>query len=205
MRIASYCLVTVISINAAFAQNHLESSSGNGYLRGWISLDSLYRAAPEFRPAPDAYQPRAEALRLLRRYDEPLTVLVFFGNWCGDSKREMPKFFSVLDLAKNKNFSVHLFGLDRSKKDEAGLAEAFNIAHVPTFIFLRSQRDFSLINNALNDRTANEFGRIVEAPTFSIEQDWVDILKNNPEWPRKLELEQQFSVWLIAIALNTFF
>jgi len=169
-----------------FAQNKPDEI----YQRDWLTPDSLYKVAPEFLPLPGAYQPQESAAQLLRCYDEPITVLIFFGSWCSDSKREVPRFFTTLDLIHNKNISAKLFGLDRTKKDAAGFAEAFKIAKVPTFIFLRGARDFSATTHSVRGHTQGELGRITETPSLSIEQDWVNALKQNVAWARKVELEQ---------------
>ncbi|MDZ7305264.1 MAG: hypothetical protein ONB44_24335, partial [candidate division KSB1 bacterium] len=85
-------------------------------------------------------------------------------------------------------------------RDAAGLAEAFKITHVPTFIFLRGVEDFSASDISLPALTQSELGRITETPAISIEQDWVRILKNNSTWAGKMELVRQFSLLSIALA-----
>jgi|GEM_PF-768573 len=199
MRLLNCCVLFVGLAPTAFAQNR----PGEIYHRDWLTPDSLYKAAPEFWPIPGSYQPSANVLSLLRCYDEPVTVLIFFGSWCSDSKREMPRFFTTLEMVHNKNFSARLFGLDRTKKDSAGFAEAFKIEKVPTFIFLRGERDFAANGQALNEQTKSELGRIIETPTISIEQDWVDILKHNADWARKMEFEQRLALLGLYIALLT--
>src|SRR5574341_1590585 len=162
MRNALLLLLAILPWPFGFAQDHKPE-----YVLGWTAPDSLYRAAPEFCPTPGFYEPADNALRQLRRYDEPLTILVFFGSWCSDSKHQLPIFFATLDRATNKNFSVKLFGLDRSKKYATGFAEALGISHVPTFIFLRGQKNFSA-NGQAPEQTRDELGRITETPTISI-------------------------------------
>jgi hypothetical protein len=197
MRLVSTLLLIILPLRAGLAQD----PAAEKYLRGWATPDSLYRAFPEFQPIPGAYLPESKALPLLRCYDEPVTVLIFFGNWCSDSKRELPKFFAVLDRAENKNFSAKLFGLDRTKKDSTGFAEAFGVSQVPTFIFLSGDRAFSAHSRALVEQTQGELGRITETPTVSIEQDWADILKHNEVWARKMEWERRLFLLLISITL----
>lgn len=196
-RLYQYGILFFLVVPTVFAQNKPEEI----YQRDWLTPDSLYKVAPEFIPLPGAYQPQESALQLLRCYTEPLTVLIFFGNWCSDSKREVPHFFTTLDLLHNKNISAQLFGLDRTKKDTAGFAEAFKIEKVPTFIFLRGARDFSNTAHSAREHTQSELGRIIETPAISIEQDWVNALKRNLDWAQKVESEQILA-WLgISISL----
>jgi len=197
MRISHISILLFLFVQTAFAQNR----EGEIYQRDWMAPDSLYKAAPEFWPIPGAYQPNANAAQLLRCYNEPVTVLIFFGSWCSDSRGEMPKFFTTLNWVSNKNFSTRLFGLDRTKKDAAGFAEAFKIEKVPTFIFLQGARDFAANGQAVNELTTGEIGRIIETPSINIEQDWVNILKQNAKWARQMEFEQRVALLNIALAL----
>lgn len=197
MRIVLTLLLAILPWRTALAQNR----AGETYLRGWVTPDSLFRAFPEFQPVPGAYLPESKVLPLLRCYDEPVTVLIFFGNWCSDSKQEVPEFLATLDLVANKNFSARLFGLDRTKKDTTGFAEAFGITHVPTFVFLSGARAFPANGHAWDEPAKGELGRITETPTVSIGQDWVDILKHNEAWAEKMEFERRLSLWLISIIL----
>jgi thiol-disulfide isomerase/thioredoxin len=201
MRVTNYCVLIFFLAQAAFAQNR----EGEIYQRDWLTPDSLYKAAPEFWPIPGAYQPNANAAQLLRCYNEPITVLIFFGSWCSDSKREVPRFFTTLDLVNKKNFSAQLFGIDRTKKDAAGFAEAFKIEKVPTFIFLKGDRDFAANGRAWNRQTEGELGRITEEPSISLEQDWVNILKHNTKWAQQMEFEQRLALFGVAIAFLTTF
>jgi hypothetical protein len=197
MRFLTCVILLLVRGQPALAQNR----EGEIYQRAWMAPDSLYKAAPEFCLIPGAYQSAPSAVQLLRRYDEPATVLIFFGSWCSDSKREVPRFFATLDLVKNQNFSAKLFGLDRTKKDSSGYAEAFGITHVPTFIFLRGKRDFAANGLTLKEQTQDELGRITETPTVSLEQDWVNILKKNSVWGQKVELEQKLALLGLSIVL----
>lgn len=88
-------------------------------------------------------------------------VIIFFGAWCGDSKREIPRFLKITDAAGFPPAAVKLYSLDRSKKSPDGLTEQYLIERVPTFIFTRQ---------------GGEIGRIVEAPSSSLEADIVAIL-----------------------------
>ncbi|MCG3120127.1 MAG: hypothetical protein ALAOOOJD_02752 [bacterium] len=197
MRILRRYILFLLVPATALAQNR----EGEIYQRDWLTPDSLFKAVPEFWPLPGAYQPAENAVQLLRCYEEPVTVLIFFGSWCSDSKREVPHFYTTLKLADNKNFSAQLFGLDRTKKDAHGFVEAFKIDKVPTFIFLRGAREWAANGHAVTAQTQGELGRITEEPSISLEQDWVNILKQNSAWAQKVESEQRLA-WLgLAISL----
>ena len=196
-RFYQYSFLFFLFASIVFAQNRPDEI----YQRHWLTSDSLFKVAPEFMPLPGAYQPQESALQLLRCYHEPVTVLIFFGSWCSDSKREVPHFLTTLQLADNKNISAHLFGLDRTKKDSTGWAEAFKIEKVPTFIFLRGEHNFTAPGYIASEHTAAELGRIVEAPAINLEQDWINALKHNAGWAREVEFEQMLAQLGFALAV----
>ena len=88
-------------------------------------------------------------------------VQVFFGSWCKDSKREVPRFLKVASKAGISDEKIKLYGVDRTKKSPDGLTEKYNIQLVPTFIFLKN---------------GEEIGRITETPHTTIEGDMIQIL-----------------------------
>lgn len=94
-----------------------------------------------------------------------VTVTTFMGTWCGDSKRETPRMFKILDQTKFKNQDLELITVDRSKQKPQELTAGNNIIRVPTFIFKKDGK---------------EIGRIVESPVESLEEDMVKILNGSP-------------------------
>lgn len=140
-------------------------------LRGTCSRDSLQTNWPRFETAFDFLAD--SAVTQLKRYSQPVHIVVFLGTWCSDSQRDLPRFFEILDELQNPAFHYELYGLDRSKRDAAGLADKYNIENVPTFVF---------------EQDGREIGRIVEKPRASLEEDWLAILteKPGPPLPRKM-------------------
>jgi thiol-disulfide isomerase/thioredoxin len=119
------------------------------------------------------YRPNAEVLAQLKKTGlSKYSMKIFFGSWCGDSKRELPKMIKVLDqLSFNKN-DVVLIGVDDSVKtykqspqrEEAGL----NIYRVPTFIIYKGEK---------------EIGRIIESPAETMERDLLKIFSKEEYAP----------------------
>lgn len=107
------------------------------------------------------YVPDESAIAQLRDDWGDAEVLVFLGTWCGDSKREVPHFFQIMDAAGIDQAQVTIIGLDRTKKDAAGLTDTWQVEYVPTFIVTRD---------------GAEIGRIVERPANSLEADLAAIL-----------------------------
>lgn len=95
-------------------------------------------------------------------------ITLFMGTWCGDSKREVPRFYKILEACNfpmDQLTTVALSGQPDMYKqspqhEEAGL----NIHRVPTFIFYKN---------------GEEVNRIVEEPVQSLEDDILDIVTGN--------------------------
>jgi len=129
---------------------------------GWVNR-SVLNTAPyaAFRNGYDAYAVDTNLASLIRRVNDGVETIIFFGAWCSDSKREVPCFLKIADNAGMSGERVRLYALDRSKKSGDGLTERYRIERVPTFIFLRK---------------GEEIGRIVEAPKTTIEADLLTLL-----------------------------
>ena len=107
------------------------------------------------------YSPNASLVKAIQENAGDVKVLLFLGTWCGDSKREVPHFFKLMDQTGIAESQVEIIALDRSKKDAEGLTEKWQIEYVPTFIFIKDGK---------------EIGRIVETPKDSLEANIAAIL-----------------------------
>ena len=99
----------------------------------------------------------------------PDSVTIFMGTWCGDSKREVPRFIKILEHAEFNLDKLKIVCLNTGfqnykqapEREESGL----NIHRVPTFIF--------------HDEEQSEIGRIVEEPVTSLEKDFKEVMDGN--------------------------
>ncbi len=92
---------------------------------------------------------------------EGVTIKAFMGTWCGDSKRETPTFYKILDAADFNYDDFQLITVSRNKTTPGGLEKNMDIIRVPTFIFYKEGK---------------ELGRYVEYPRTSLEKDMLAIL-----------------------------
>jgi tetratricopeptide (TPR) repeat protein len=126
-----------------------------------------------FNAGYDSYQPEAAAVASLKkqRY-EGISIKVFFGTWCGDSKRELPRFLKLLSAISFPEKKIQLIavgGRDSLVKQSPGHEEAgLGIFRVPTFIIYKN---------------GIEINRINEFPVFSLEKDMLSIISNKPYTP----------------------
>ena len=123
------------------------------------------------------YEAYAVDQTLVEKFKEPLKnyqILVFLGTWCGDSKREVPRFIKILDAANFPDENLKIVALDRRKefykKSPTGEEWGLNIKRVPTFIFYKNGK---------------EVNRIIETPNNTLENDILDILTTESYVPNK--------------------
>lgn len=100
-------------------------------------------------------------IEMIRQARTGVRVLVFLGTWCSDSRRDVPRFLRIADETGMVAEDYVLYALDRKKTSTGGVERTYGIERVPTFVFLRGDR---------------EIGRIVEVPRTTLEGDILAIL-----------------------------
>jgi tetratricopeptide (TPR) repeat protein len=85
---------------------------------------------------------------------------IFMGTWCGDSRREVPRMFKILNYCGVQSSRIELIMLDDResvyKQSPDHEERGMNIHRVPDFIVFGAKK---------------EMGRIVESPIISLEKD----------------------------------
>ncbi len=159
------CVSTVQShstLPKTYHSPHLQIINGESMLIGEVTRDELFSEFDMFKTNYENYVPNDSAVRLLKNSTGVISIEVFLGTWCADSKRNLPHFLKALDQAEIPNVHVVFHGLDRSKTDKEKLTEKRAITRVPTMIFYRD---------------GLEIGRITEHPKASMEEDMLTILR----------------------------
>ncbi|CAL2058756.1 thioredoxin family protein [Tenacibaculum sp. 190524A05c] len=118
------------------------------------------------------YMTNDKIIKELKKDLNGYEIKVFFGSWCGDSKRNLPVFYKVIEEAGLPKENLKVYALDRKKeaykqspnKDEKGL----NIHRVPTFIIYKGGK---------------EVNRIVEHPKETFERDLLKIVRGERYYP----------------------
>ncbi|MEP1032917.1 hypothetical protein [Ekhidna sp.] len=136
-----------------------ESANGKITLLGEVNLTRL-KAAPFdawYTENYEDYQVSDTELNLTKAD----SITIFMGTWCGDSRREVPRFLKILesadyDLKKLKILCLNT-GFQNYKQAPEREERGINIHRVPTFIF--------------HSDNGEEIGRIVEEPVVSLEDD----------------------------------
>jgi thiol-disulfide isomerase/thioredoxin len=119
------------------------------------------------------YQPDEKTLVELRPLLTGVSLEAYFGTWCGDSRRQIPRLSHLLDAAGADEKVLSLVALsDRPTefKQSPGRPEAKRYVHrTPTIVVVRDGK---------------EVGRIVETPSMTLEADLLAILQGHGPTPK---------------------
>lgn len=119
-------------------------------------------SAPDWMQAEVEAKPDAGAAKTLGTVEPGAEVTVFLGTWCGDSRREVSRFWKALDTEGGAvPFQVRYVAVDHAKKEPADLLKENDVRYLPTFIVRRG---------------GHEVGRIVETSPHGVEQDLLALL-----------------------------
>ena len=138
-----------------------------GYLIGIANKASFADASfkPWFDSRYSEYKTDAEVIEKLKPIINNYTIKGFMGTWCGDSKRNVPRFYKILEETGFNQDYFELITVGRNKKTPDNLQEGFDLLRVPTFIFMKEGK---------------EVGRFVERPRETMEKDILKIVTGEP-------------------------
>lgn len=132
-------------------------------LTGEIAIQDLQQKpfSDWYTPEYESYVPDSKIIKSIRTILDSISIVLFIGIWCGDSKREVPHFYRILHQLDFDLKKVTLISTDRNKRTLEQLENGLNITHVPLFIIYRKDK---------------EIGRIVEKPITTLEENLLKIL-----------------------------
>lgn len=142
-------------------------AKGNEMLLGKIDKKGLTQDsyALWFNRQYEAYEVDYKIIKSIKGELRKNKITLFMATWCGDSKREVPRFYKILNAADYPLDRLTVVALDyekgQYKKSPGGEEKGLNIIKVPTIIFHKKGK-------ALN--------RIVESPVESLEKDMMAIV-----------------------------
>jgi thioredoxin 1 len=134
---------------------HAESDAD--FALGVISESQLLSDFSGFNEKFQAFSISEQEQKSIALWPNTLQIDVYFGTWCHDSEREVPKILKLLKA--NKNITLNLIALDYQKEDPQALAKDNQIKYTPTFIIYRDKSK------------KEELGRIIERPNKSLVED----------------------------------
>jgi thiol-disulfide isomerase/thioredoxin len=163
-----FLFIFAIALSSCSAQQEVTAIKNNrGDLVGFANKESFNQRPYNtwFTQNFDAYKPDLATVSSLKTALKGIKIKGFMGTWCGDSKRETPRFYKILEQADFNFKNLDLITVNRSKKTPDDLQEGLNIKRVPTFIFYKDGK---------------EIGRYVEYARESLEKDLLKIVSGAP-------------------------
>ncbi|MFH6602990.1 thioredoxin family protein [Maribacter algicola] len=169
-RTAYSILLLLLIFHSSLAQeiNRTKTDArGNEMLLGKIDKSGLTQGGYKawFEKQFESYAVDPQPIKSIKNELNQHNITIFMGTWCGDSRREVPRFLKILETADYPMDRLTIVALDyekdQYKKSPGGEEKGLNIIKVPTFIFYK------------NGKAVN---RIVESPVESLEKDMAAIL-----------------------------
>jgi thiol-disulfide isomerase/thioredoxin len=145
--LAIFCLLSV-SVHA---------SSDDNFALGVISESQLLNDFSHFNENFQEFSISEQEQGIIAQWPATLQIDVYFGTWCHDSEREVPKLLKLLKA--NKHITSTLIALDYQKEDPEAFAKGSQIKYTPTFIVYRDKHK------------KEELGRIIERPNKTLVED----------------------------------
>ncbi len=149
------------------ARKAIATKNDRGYLIGITDKNAFKDDAYKywFEDRYSEYETNKELIAKIKPIINNFSIKGFMGTWCGDSRRELPRFYKILEETGFNEEYFELIAVGRSKKTPDNLQEGLDIIRVPTFIFYKNGK---------------EIGRFVEYPRESLEKDILKILTEQP-------------------------
>ncbi len=169
--------IIFISLQFGYSQtasNVFLDDIGNEMLLGQISKADLLKNTFNawFSKNYGDYLENEKVIKHLKDSIKNFKIKVFLGTWCGDSKREVPRFYKIIDQAKFPKSQLEVVAVNKTedayKQSPNHEEKGLNIHRVPTFIFYKNGK---------------EINRIVEYPKETLEIDISKIVSNEKYTP----------------------
>lgn len=181
MIILSFFLLSASCVTAQELNSKTTDKQGREKLLGQINMDGLTSDSFQqwFNPQYENYQVDKQTIEAIKEELKEYTIKGFLGTWCGDSKREVPRFYKILEAANFPKEQLIMIAVDNQqpnyKKSPGGEEKGLGIIKVPTFIFYKN---------------GSEANRIVEYPVVSLEKDMEAIVTKKDYLPNYSSLQK---------------
>lgn len=157
-------LCSILLVSCGSAQQEITATKNKrGDLVGFANKESFSEAPYNtwFNQRYSTFKVDETTIAEIKRNLKGVKIKGFMGTWCGDSKREMPQFYKLLEAADFNFKNLDLVTVNRNKKTPDNLQNGYNIIRVPTFIFYKDDK---------------EIGRYVEKARQSLQKDILKII-----------------------------
>ncbi len=107
------------------------------------------------------YSVDTSTMKLVAKDIQTINLTIAFGTWCSDSREQIPRLLKILEYLDFPLSKIKMLAVDRNKKAGEYDIDNLKIELVPTIVLYKDDV---------------EFGRIVETPHMSLEEDLVDMI-----------------------------
>jgi len=154
------CLsITVVLLFMVMAVGKVHAQSSE--ILGPVSKEEILANDRIYEIYINRYTPDSASVNYLSAYPDSVTLIVFMGSWCRESKKYIPGLMKTLELAESEFIITEYIAVDQQKKIPQIFLKEFEIKYIPTVVVLKGNK---------------ELGRIVEKPRQLIETDLIQIL-----------------------------
>lgn len=134
-----YLLIILLTVISAQSPQIINDSKKDNPMLIGLSQRSDYEHSEHFKQwfneEYESYEIDEETLYLTSAIEDEIKIECFMGTWCEDSRREVPRFYKILDQIKFNEKNLKIVSVDRGKVSPGGEEKGKNIHHVPTMIF----------------------------------------------------------------------
>ncbi len=156
--------------------NHEETDKNGSLLLLGKSTRSRLQQAPFdswFNTTYNEYTIDSAAAKPLTSLLKGKRIVIFMGTWCGDSRREVPRMYKLLDFCGVREAHIELVNVDYRdsmyKRSPTNEEKGLQIHRVPDLLVYDKDK---------------EIGRVVESPVESWEKDLLAILLGQAYTPK---------------------
>ena len=138
-------------------------------LIGYFEKNELQQApfSKWFSPRYDEYTPDTEAMNTIAENINDYEIKLFMGTWCGDSKRETPKFLKILDEADFNYDNLEMVAVDYSKKTPTNIEDGLDVKRVPTIIFFKDGKEVNrFVEYSQGESIEQDIAKIVSGEAY---------------------------------------
>lgn len=149
--IPAFSLALALSM-PAFAQlpyvctpdpNHPEQNMLTGIITKY-SLQNL-PGYSWFESNKKGYNPDPSIVQAMESAKDKISLIVFGGTWCDDTRFILPKFFHLQEISGFPDNRISFFGVNRAKETPGNITRALGITNVPTIIVMKDGKELGRV------------------------------------------------------------
>lgn len=167
--------VVGLALPGAAAAQQAEAGSAP---RHWFDAQLLLKAYPRYATVYRRYTPYYRAVESIGKTEGTVEVLAFYGTWCKDSRREVPRLLKLADVLADEpvDFYVDLIPVNRQHLRLDG-GQPVSVVRTPTLVVYLNGRPIGRIEEKAKPEIAVEVARmLIEAakqpPPEGLSKQW---------------------------------